>query len=166
MVNFAVIAVFLMPQRFSYAMAVRHSPQASTDTENLKKFISFRSRLSKKIRPAERMQIEFALAEYYFRVNDVFDARSSFQEFIKNNPVGLSTLLANVYLYKIARMTNTQEKTSEIKKEIFKDQFILLFDKYKTLKYTSLYGNTYEVRYFVDKIEIFLNGDIFEQIGP
>ena len=138
----------------------------SDEVKNLYKFLHLRGRLQDRISGTERSRVNFAIAEYYFKVNDLIDTKSAFEGYVKENPIGITTLLANVYLYKMAQLENNQAKIAALKKEMFKEQFILLFNKYKILSYTSLYGNKYEVHYFVDRIEIFLNGDIFERVSP
>src|SRR3989338_1599421 len=115
----------------------------------------------------ERPNIRFAIGEYYFKIHALGEAKKTFSEYLDKNPIGISTFLANVYLYKIALALNKHPDAEKIKKEIFNQQFVLLFDQYKTLPlYKSLNKNQYEVRYFVDKIDIFLNGEVFEQIIP
>ena len=134
--------------------------------KDLEKFIHLRGKLQGKIRDSERSKVDFAIAEYYFKVKDFIDAKRAFEDYINHIPVGISALLANAYLYKFAEKENDEEKMASIKKAMFQSQFILLFDKFKTLNYLSVFNNKYEVHYFVDKIEIFLNGEIFEQISP
>ena len=140
--------------------------EAISDDQDLAKFIRFRTRLLAKISDRERTKINFAIAEFYFKTHDFIDAKRAFEEYVSQNPIGITALLAKAYLYKSANLENNQKKMEAIKKEMFEKQFILLFDKYKTLKDASLNGNLYEVHYYVDKIEIFLNGAIFEQISP
>lgn len=142
------------------------APFKSYQDDGMQQFIQFRSRLQKKISPREKSQIQFAIAEYYFQIHAYYDASYAFQEYIQPNPVGVSTFLANIYLYKLARQIHRLTKAEEIKREIFKDKFVLLFDKFKILTYTSLSGNEYEIHFFIDKIEVFLNGELFEEIRP
>ncbi len=149
----------------------RHSEQQSLfqdyrSTRDLQKFIKWRQRLQEPLPEKEKRKLRFAIAEYYFRVKATRDAERAFSEYLHQKPADISTLLANVYLYKLAQTENSSEENESLKKEIFKSKFVLLFDEYKTLEYVSLNGNRYAVRYFVDKIEIFLNGDLFEQVNP
>ncbi len=145
---------------------VKRAFKEADDSRELVKFLNWRKRLQEKIRDTERKKVNFSIAEYYFKINDIKDAKQAFQEYVNQGPVGITTLLANVYLYKLAKLADNETETGAIKKELFQDQFILLFDKYKTLKDKSLGDNTYEVHYFVDRIEVFCNGEIFEQISP
>lgn len=134
--------------------------------KDLKKFMQLRTKLQSSAKEREKKELSFAIAEYYFKNNDFFDAQRAFEEYTRENQTGITSFLAQVYLYKLAVKKNDENKIADIKKEIFKDQFVLLFHQYKTQRYVSLFDNRYEVHYFVDRIEIFLNGDIFEQISP
>ncbi|MFA5060476.1 MAG: hypothetical protein WC676_07615 [Candidatus Omnitrophota bacterium] len=133
---------------------------------DFERFISLRKKLSEERNERRIKNIEFAIAEYYFKINDFVDARLAFEDYKKNRLADLHILLANCYLYKIAQTAGQAQITEDLKKEIFNKQFVLLFDRYKSIKYKSLLGSQYEILYFVDKIDVFLNGDVFVQIVP
>ncbi len=130
------------------------------------RFLDLRKRQMGRLKPEEREKVHFAIAEYYFEVKDFIDANIAFEDYLKSNRSGISTLLANTYLYKLAKLAGQDEKASAFKKTLFQNQFILLFSDFKTLEYTSANNNKYEIRYFVDKIEVYLNGEILEQVSP
>ncbi|HOW36026.1 MAG TPA: hypothetical protein PL155_06410 [Candidatus Omnitrophota bacterium] len=134
--------------------------------QDLKKFMSLRQKLANTVKESKRKEINFAIAEYYFKANSFVDAKREFEAYALQDSGGITDLLARIYLYKIAQSKKDETRMADLKKEIFRDQFILLFDQYKTKQYVSLLGNKYEIRHFVDKIEVFLNGDIFEQVSP
>jgi len=128
-------------------------------------FLQLRTKLQESRKPAEKNNVHFAIAEYYLKVNDLHDAQAALAQHINSEVVDITTLLANVYLYKIANYRHDQAQVDRLKKEIFDNKFVLLFEKFKQINYTSLLGNTYEVRHFVDRIEVFLNGDVLETFG-
>ena len=165
---FAVIfsVVFLSHCLSLFAEEYAYKYKNINDIEDAHKFQQLRTRLNGKIRPKEKGDINFAIGEYYFRNKVFYDSRYVFAQCISENPIGINTLLAHIYLYKLAKLQDMHSEAGDIAREVLKEQFVLLFNKYKMLKYTSLYGNEYEVRYFVDKIEVFLNGDLFEEIKP
>ena len=168
---FAMVAVACLgitPQCHGSARLTSHHDGASGRDEirDLRTFQKLRRRLADPIRKNERDQIYFSLGEYYFTYNVMADAQQTFEEYLLGGPDSIGQLIANVYLYKIAGRAKKGERQQQIRKEVFKRQFVLLFDKYKTLRYRSLFGNEYEVRYFVDRIDVLLNGDMFEQITP
>ena len=139
----------------------------SNEEEDFEKFVLLRSRLKENIKNKERIKINFSIAEYYYKANDLYDAGVAFSDYLTQDHQGIGAFLANVYLYKIASNKNDDQKLAALKKELFKEQFILLFDKFKVQEYLSYsFKNKYEIRYFVDKIEVYLNGELFEQISP
>lgn len=130
------------------------------------KLFELRSRLQEaKVKPEERNKLHFAMAEYYLKLNDLTDAQMALEEHVKGVVVDMTTLLANVYLYKLANHRRDQTRAEFLKKEIFDKKFVLLFEKFKQVHYTSLLGNQYDIRYFVDRIEVLLNGDVLEKVS-
>ena len=148
------------------AQAAEKPKKSNVVVYDSKKFIDWRMRLQDKISEKERQNILFAISEYYFWANDFSDARRALRESVSVAPVNISTFLANVYLYAIAKRYGYETQVAAIKKDLFQDRFVLLFDKFKKLTYTSLWKNKYEVHYFRDRIEVFLNGEMFEEITP
>ncbi len=157
-----VLAAFLTV----FAAGLLWAQTTEGDVKDLYKFMELRTKLQEKIKDSERSKILFSLGEYYYKTNDMYDTKRVFEDFIVKNPGGITAILARVYLYKIAISSKSTERSAKLKKEIFQEQFILLFDKFKTLAYNSVFGSKYEVHYFVDRIEVYLNGEIFERISP
>lgn len=129
-------------------------------------FIKLRRTLITKVRQNEYQLAKFGIAEYYFKNNDLSDAFRDFRDYAKNYPPGESTLLARIFLYKIALIKKDVELSNSFKKEMFDTPFVLLFSKYKILKYKSAFNNNYEIHYYLDKIKVFLNGEVFEELNP
>lgn len=154
--------LFLSP----LSQAAENPPKKFLVKYDDQKFLNWRMRLLDKISDKERQNILFAVSEYFFSEKDYSDAQRTLREFISKSPVNISTLLANVYLYKIAKFYGHEAELSAITKDLFQDRFVLLFDKFKKIDYTSPWKNKYEVRYFRDHIEVFLNGELFEEIKP
>ncbi|MFZ5800276.1 MAG: hypothetical protein ACOY3D_02725 [Candidatus Omnitrophota bacterium] len=148
--------------RYAYG---RFEASGSVDEELT--FIKLRRSLTDTtITSAEAAKSRFGIAEYYFRNNAFLDAFRAFKEYADKYPPEVSTLLARVYLYKIADLKKDTETAQTLKKDIFSESFVLLFSKYKTLKYRSAFGNDYEVHYYLDRIKIFLNGEVFAELTP
>lgn len=129
-------------------------------------FMKLRRSLVTKTNPPETQRARFAMAEYYFKHNALLDAFRAFKEYTQSYPPEVSTLLAKIYLYKIATIKKDEEVVTALKKEMFDNSFVLLFSRFKVLKYTSAFSNQYEVNYYLDKIKVFLNGGNFEEITP
>ena len=154
--------LFLSP----LSQAAENPQQKNSIKYDDQKFLNWHARLLDKINDKERQNILFAVSEYFFSEKDYSDAQRTLREFISKSPVNISTLLANVYLYKIAKFYGHEAELAAITKDLFQDRFVLLFDKFKKINHTSLWKNKYEVRYFRDRIEVFLNGELFEEIKP
>lgn len=162
-------AVFMSGQGYAQE-ASEHIQQAQAaiaeDTKGVERFLSFRTKLQYGVSKKEKEKLDFAVAEYYYKIRDYSDARRAFEEYVAENPNGIGALLANVYLYRLSKFYGKEEKAAFHKKELFKNQFVLLFEKYKVIDYQSLNHNEYKIHYFLDHIEFYLNGDIFEQVSP
>lgn len=158
-------AFLILISLFSIFLA-SFKPNASTDYEDEAIFLKLRNELLLSKKPKKIQRDKFAVAEYYFKHNDFSDAFSNFSDFAKTYPPDESTLLAKIYLYKIAVIKKDSNLASSLKKEIFDSPFILLFSNYKMLKYKSAFDNVYEIHYYLDKIQVFLNGEAFVEITP
>lgn len=147
--------------------SIEQAQQAiAQDTKDVERFLSFRVKLQSDVSKKEKEKLDFSIAEYYFKIKDYSDAQRAFADYLTANPDGIGALLANVYLFKLAKLYGKEEQAAVYKKELFKNQFVLLFDKFKVINYKSLNHNEYTVHYFLDHIEFYLNGDVFEQISP
>jgi hypothetical protein len=129
-------------------------------------FLQLRRVLTSKANPDDLRKARFGIAEYYFAHHDLLDAFRAFKEYAETYPPQPSSFLAKVYLYKIANLKGDTEIADALKKEIFTSSFVLLFSKFKVLKYQSAFENRYEIHYYLDKIQVFLNGGKFEEITP
>ena len=139
----------------------------SDESSDIQRFLTLRDKLQTNIKDPEKLKIQFSLGEYYFKIKAFREAKVAFDEIIQQNKGGIPALLANVYLYHLGQIKGkSSESLLDLKKKIFADQFILLFDKYKTIQFTSPWGYDYEIHYFVDKIVVYRNGEVFEKITP
>lgn len=168
---FVLMCIFLLSVFKGYAEnlsdPVKEVKQAiNQDTKDVERFLSYRIKLQSNVSKKEKEKLDFAIAEYYFKLKDYNDAQMAFAQYLADNPEGIGALLANTYLYKLAGIHQKKDLAANIKKELFKNQFVLLFDKFKVINYTSLNKNEYKIHYFLDHIEFYLNGDIFEKVSP
>jgi len=143
---------------------VKFSFSNNADEERI--FMQLRRSLETRVNDEDSRRAKFGMAEYYFKHNALLDAFRAFKEYADNYPPETSTLLARIYLYKIANMKNDADVAADLKKQILGNSFILLFSKFKILKYQSPFNNNYEINYYLDKIKVFLNGGDFEEINP
>lgn len=108
----------------------------------------------------------FSTGEYYFSISDYRDAAESFVRFIKLYPEAKAKLFALVYLHEIAKSQGNQELVEKISKEIitFK-QLRLLFSEFEEYVYWSVFSNQYKAVFFIDKVEIYINEELFKELS-
>jgi len=111
----------------------------------------------------------FAIAEYYYDNKIYYDAIKDFTGYIKNYPGSKEDVFARAYLLKIMREIENptwEEKTAfeDIKKELFSKPLFLLFKEYRETSYRSASLNRFKIRYYIDNIEVYRNGQLFIKI--
>jgi len=112
----------------------------------------------------------FAIAEYYYDNKMYYDAIKDFTGYVKNYPDSKANVFAKAYLLKIIEEikdpTREEKNTFEdIKKEIFSKPLFLLFKEYKETSYKSPSRNKFKIRYYIDNIEVYRNGQLFIKIA-
>jgi hypothetical protein len=108
----------------------------------------------------------FATGEYYFAIGDYRDAKSAFLQLITDYPDSKGRLFALVYLLKMAEKQAKESLVENLENRIvtFKQQ-IFLFKDYKEYKYKSPFSKKYKVIYSIDKVQFYLDGELFAQIS-
>ena len=117
-------------------------------------------------------EAKFALAEYSFLQRDYNKALSELVSFLNNYPQHKAAVFAKVFLYVI--VTDKAWLTSEeatrvaqtIKEEFFANPAFFVFSEFKEKRFTSLLGNFYVLKEYVDKIDIFANGKPLLSVSP
>ncbi len=108
----------------------------------------------------------FAVGEYYFSISDYRDAAKSFIGFIDLYPESKAKLFALAYLREIAKHEKNEELIEKISKEIITSkQLRLLFSEFKEYVYWSAFSNKYKAVFFIDKVEIYIDGDLFTELS-
>jgi tetratricopeptide (TPR) repeat protein len=107
----------------------------------------------------------FATAEYYFSINADRDAKIAFRQVASDYPKSITALLSLGYLFNMAKAEGEQESLESIKKEIigFK-QVSLLFRDSEEFKYLSAMNKKYKAVYYIDKVEIYIDGELFQDV--
>ena len=112
----------------------------------------------------------FAIAEYYYDNKMYYDAIKDFTGYVKNYPNSKANVFAKAYLLKIIeemKDPTLEEKNTfeDIKKEFFSKPLFLLFKEYKETSYKSPSLNKFKIRYYIDNIEVYRNGQLFITIA-
>ena len=118
--------------------------------------------------PASRYrgQTLFAVGEYYFRIFGYQDAEMVFKEFISEYPDSKEKLYALAYLLNIARR-NQDALTAQVleKKIIDLQQVSFVFRKTKEFTYRSPLYQNYKAVIHIDKIEFYVEGELFAKVS-
>ncbi len=107
----------------------------------------------------------FAVGEYYFWNSDYGDSRTALTALLTCYPQGKAAPFAAAFLLRIDESSRPGFSSDDLRKKIitFK-QLSLLFSEYKEYSYNSPLGNLYKAVYFIDRVEFYRNGELFETI--
>ncbi len=113
-----------------------------------------------------RPEAIFASGEYYFSVNNYSYASEFFTRFVTDYPDSKAEIFALAYLLKIAEIRGQEASVKELKDLIINSKrLILVFKEFKVSRYNSALQNKYKAIYYIDKIEFYINGELFEKIS-
>jgi outer membrane protein assembly factor BamD (BamD/ComL family) len=108
----------------------------------------------------------FATGEYYFSVKDYHDAQESFDKFINSYFQSKDAIFAFAYLLKMAKADGKEDMIKVLEKSIIGlEQLSFLFHDFKEYKYRSAFYKKYKARYFIDRIEIYIDDELFEKVS-
>ena len=108
----------------------------------------------------------FAVGEYCFSILNHHDAVKYFSSFINSYPESKAKLFALAYLREIAKLENNPELAEKISKEIVTSkQLRLLFSEFKEYTYWSAFYEQYKAVFFIDKVEIYIDEELFTEIS-
>jgi len=107
----------------------------------------------------------FAIAEYYSAQGDLKKSGSFFNQACDEYKDFSGRLFAFARLYQFADLANNESHRQDTRdKMLAGNSFSLLFCDYKERAYRSALGHKYLARYFIDRIEFFVNGKLFVAI--
>ena len=99
-------------------------------------------------------EIKFSIIEYYFQINNYNEAISELSAYLNSYPQEQNSVFAYALLYKIILKYKKDSKA-----------LFLVFAESKSKQYRSALNNTYKIVNYLDKIEIFRNGELFFEIS-
>jgi len=107
----------------------------------------------------------FSVGEYYFSIGAQYETESTFRKVANEYPESITGLLALGYLFNLANKKADKKQLECLKKEIegFK-QVSLLFRDSEEFSYLSAMQKEYKVVYFIDKVEIYIDGELFQEV--
>ncbi|MBU1086780.1 MAG: outer membrane protein assembly factor BamD [Candidatus Omnitrophica bacterium] len=127
-------------------------------------FIQFHSLLRLSTNSPYYQDALFATGEYYFACANYYDAYTSFSKFVELYPQSEALPFAVVYLLKMEQMQSQDSEYDLKKKVITFKQLSLLFSEYKEYPYQSPMGLKYKAVYFIDRLEVYINEELFETV--
>jgi outer membrane protein assembly factor BamD (BamD/ComL family) len=152
---------YAQESRVIYSMALEEARAGNTDSA----FMHFNSLLMRFPDTKYSESALFATAEYFFSIGDYFDASERFVKLVSGFFESKSRPFALCYLLKLAKMAKEESLVKNLEKEIFtSQQFSFVFRDHKEIKYTSSFGTHYKVAYYIDKVEFYIDGELFEKI--
>jgi len=113
-----------------------------------------------------REQALFAAGEFYFNVFSYKEATSAFQKFIDEYPDAEERIYALAYMLNLAEREQDIEAVKGLEKKIVAlQQVSLVFRKTKEASYLSPLHQHYQAVIHIDKMEFYVEGDLFAQVS-
>lgn len=154
-------AVFAQASRSVYFRGIRAAKSGKNDFA----FMYFRDFLQSEPNSPLTENALFALGEYCFLAGNSSQAAQFFNRFITRYPKSKAKIFACSYLLDIARKSNKEQLAKRIEREIITFyQLSLVFSKYKRLTYNSAFDKKYKALYYMNKVEIYIDDELFTEI--
>ncbi|KPK98687.1 MAG: hypothetical protein AMJ95_02770 [Omnitrophica WOR_2 bacterium SM23_72] len=129
-------------------------------------FMSFRSLLENYPHSPHMQEALFANAEYYFLIGAFTDARPAFIRFLTEYPDSKARPFALLYLFQIAEAQGQSDLAESLRQEIItSQQLVLLFREYKQFQYLSPLQRNHKAIHFIDRIEFYIDDELFARIS-
>lgn len=148
---------FCQSERQEYSAAVEFAKKGDIDFA----FMHFRSLLN----TGYRQEALFAVGEYYFLKSDYTDAVSAFTDYLREFPDSSGKPFALAYLLKIEERAGRESLVQDLTKKIVTlRRMILVFKDFKEYEFKSGLNRQHKVIYYIDKVEFYINGQLFARI--
>tara|TARA_B100000315_G_C14584845_1_gene592411 strand:+ start:2274 stop:2765 length:492 start_codon:yes stop_codon:yes gene_type:complete len=129
-------------------------------------FLYFREALSRSPKAHFSDDALFALGEYCLSLNNYAYAAKYFNQYISTYPKSDVKIFACSYLLSLAKIDKKEDLIKELEKEIVTFYNLsLLFSEFKEYNYRSAFSKKYKARYYIDRVEIYIDGAIATQIS-
>lgn len=160
--------IFLLSQRgFAqdvkqlYSTAVREAESGNRDFA----FMHCRELLENYPDSKYASDAAFAIGEYYFITANYEFAAEALSNFINDYPDSKGLPFVLMYLLKVPQIHKNESLTEKLKNQIISlKRLSLLFQESKGYAYTSPLGIKYRMMYYIDKVELYVDDKLFENI--
>ena len=163
----SVISILGLGEAYAQSDAVLYkiAKKAAATGDNDYAFMCFRSIINSSSRSKFYKEALFSTGEYYYSMGDYRNADRSFSSFLDTYPKDEAFPFAIAYMLRIDEQMQISKTTEGLRKKLitFK-QLSLLFSEFKELTYKSPLNLHYKAIYFIDRIEMYINEDLFEKI--
>ena len=128
-------------------------------------FMDFRSILEEYPGSRYCLAAQFALGEYFFLQNNLPMAADAFKDVYSQYPQHQEALIALAYLFKIAEIQeNPADMKSYRNKAASFRQLTFIFNDKKSFKYLSGFQRKHKLVYYINKVELYVNGTLFTEV--
>ena len=162
---FILISLGCLPAVFPDTTDFYKGVRAARSGKNDFAFMFFRSFLQSFPNSRLAEDAVFALGEYYFLTNNPSMAARYFDRFIAQYPKSKGRIFAYMYLLDLARRTENLRMTELYERDIVTSYNLsLIFRKYKQYTYESPFNKKYKALYYMDRVEMYINNELFSKI--
>ena len=139
--------------------------KSAQEGDNAFAFMGFHTILEEHPKSSRSMAASFAQAEYYFLENDLDMASEAFKDFYTSYPHRDESMIALVYLFKMAQIQHDPKIMKEYQQKIASfRQLTFIFNEKKYFKFTSGFQRKYKLVYSINKVELYVNGQLFTEV--
>jgi hypothetical protein len=108
---------------------------------------------------------EFAQGEYYFLQSNWQMASDEFENFYTQFPRNQEALIALAYLFQIAKIQKNQDEMNKYRSEAASfRQLTFIFNDKKSFRFLSGFQRRHKLVYYINKVELYVNGRLFTEI--
>lgn len=145
-----------------YSQAVKYAKTGHSDFA----FMHYSKLLRNYPSSKYRNQALFATGEYYFQISGLKQAAAAFQTFVDEYPDSDERLYALAYLLSIANKDNDESSAQSLERQIIDlQQVSFVFRESKEIVYRSPLYQNYKTIIHIDKIEFFVEGELFAKVS-
>jgi len=142
--------------------AIGNAKQGSYDFA----LMDFRSILNDYPNSRWAMAAGFAQGEYYFLQDNLDTASAEFQHFSAKYPQHEEALIALIYLFQIAKTQNHPNDMKKYRDKIASfHQLTFIFNDKKTFKFLSGFQRKHKLVYHINKVELYVNDELFSEVS-
>ena len=107
----------------------------------------------------------FAQGEYYFLQNNLQMASDAFKNFYAQYPQHEEALIALAYLFQIAKIQKNPDDMEKYRdKAASFRQLTFIFNDKKSFKFLSGFQRKHKLVYYINKVELYVNDELFTEI--